>query len=63
MEKVYYAVAGWVALNMMLVIVLLNRRPGLHARHRLERWAMGMPRSFRRRHFAHALVSAAHCHH
>jgi hypothetical protein len=63
MEKLSYAVGGWVALNVMLVIVLLNRRPASHTRHRLARWAMGTPRPFRRRHLAHALISAAHGHH
>jgi hypothetical protein len=63
MEKLYYAVGGWIALDVLLVVVLLNRRPAPHTRHRLARWAMGTPRSFRRRHLAHALVSAAHCHH
>jgi hypothetical protein len=68
MEKLYYAVAGWIAFNVVIASALLNRRSDPHTRHRLARWVMSAPRSLRRQHFgrrqfAHALVAAAHCHH
>ncbi len=48
MEKLYYVLGGWIAFNVIVVIALSNRRPVPHARHRLERWVMGTPRSSRR---------------
>ncbi len=41
MGKLYYALGGWIAFNVMLIIALLNRRSAPHARHRLARWVMG----------------------
>ena len=61
MEKLYYAVGGWMAFNIILVIALLNRRHAPHLRHRFARWVLSTPRATRRRHSAHALVTAAHC--
>lgn len=61
MEKLYYAVGGWIVFNAILVIALLNRRHAPHLRHRFVRWVMSTPR--RRRHSAHELVIAAHCRH
>lgn len=63
LEKLYYAMGGWIAFNVMLVIVLLNRRHFPHVRHRFARWAMSAPCAPRRRHSAHALVTAATCRH
>jgi hypothetical protein len=62
-EKLNYAVGGWIAFNVILVIALLNRRYAPHARHRFAQWAMSTPRATRRRHSTHALVSAAHSRH
>lgn len=61
MEKLHYAMGGWIALNILLVIALLNRRSVPHARHRLVRWLMSTPRSPRGRDFAQARGTAAHC--
>jgi len=50
------------ALNVALPIVLLNRRPRSHMRHRLFRWVIGDRPPARPRQLAHALVQA-HRHH
>jgi hypothetical protein len=62
MEKLYFAVGGWTAFNVMLLIALLNRRYAPHLRDRFARWAMSTPRA-RRRHSAHVRVTAAHGRH
>jgi hypothetical protein len=63
MEKLYYVMGGWIAFNLFVVIMLVNRRAAPHARHSLADWVMGTQRSSRRRHVARALVAAAHHHH
>jgi hypothetical protein len=62
METVFMIGGGLVALNVALPIMLLNRRPRPHLRHRLLRWVMGDQPPARPRRLVHALV-VAHRHH
>jgi len=59
MEKLYYVLGGWLALNAVVPVVLLTtRRSRPHMRHRLFRWVIGDRPPARPRRLAHALIVA-----
>jgi hypothetical protein len=62
MSKLSILLSGWMALNVALPVMLMNRRSRAHLRHRLFRWVMGDQPPARPRRLVHALV-VAHRHH
>ena len=62
MEKSYFVLGGWLALNAAVAIMLLNRRSRPHVRQRLFRWVIGDRPPARPRRLAHNLI-VAHRHH
>jgi hypothetical protein len=62
MEKLLYALGGWLAVNAVVAGALLTRHPIPHMRHRLFRWVIGDRAPARPRRLAHSLV-VAHRHH
>jgi hypothetical protein len=62
MEKLYFVLGGWLALNAAVAIMLLTRLSRPHLRHRLFRWVIGDRPPARPRRLAHNLI-VAHWHH
>jgi hypothetical protein len=62
MEKLYFVLGGWFALNAVVATMLLTRRSRPHVRQRLFRWVMSDRPPARPRRWAHNLI-VAHRHH